>query len=616
MVAQDNSVQGEFQVDFRRGCNPHTVQITNNLSVPGAVTVYWYKGIDSRNEEDTSTVYTYDETGEFVLYQITRTGASITNIDSITIEVFDAPDPEFELYRCNGNAAVVLLTDNYYDQFEIDYDIADPTNPIFTVARGQTVPTYTYAGSGTYNVSVKGQFIGAADNCAERVASIDAITTLPTGQIDELRVHNDTDATVQFNLAPNIRYQLEVAINGSSNFQTVSLIDNSTDFYSLTGLENESSVYCFRISTLDICSATITSSPPICTVQSAVVAENNQNRISWATIDAGISSFSIIRDGAILVSVSSSQRQYLDTFVECETEYCYEVQANYTSGVSVSMDQCVTAFSSDQPVAIENSTISVDQEDIQIVFTEPPGFTPSFYSLFRSVNEGSFQFLDSVQSRTYIDPNLNTAEDLHCYQISYRDVCGNFSTPSEACAILLEARLDALQNAQLSWNEYTGWENGVSSYIVDIIDQSGAILTSVNVGTATSFSMPYQDFPAQSVQFRVTAETISAGVGNAVSNVVSLTVKPRISFPGAFSPNGDGLNEVWQIEAQFYVDQLEVRIYNRWGEQIFYSDAIDNGWDGTFRGELVKAGAYTYRIDYIDTLGRPFKRSGNITLLR
>lgn len=73
-----------------------------------------------------------------------------------------------------------------------------------------------------------------------------------------------------------------------------------------------------------------------------------------------------------------------------------------------------------------------------------------------------------------------------------------------------------------------------------------------------------------------------------------------IWFPNAFSPNNNGLNDVYKVIGT-NIKFFEMYIFNRWGEQIFFSDNIDFGWDGTFKGEPVPAGMYIVRIKYWPT---------------
>ncbi|MDZ7897012.1 MAG: gliding motility-associated C-terminal domain-containing protein [Arcicella sp.] len=70
----------------------------------------------------------------------------------------------------------------------------------------------------------------------------------------------------------------------------------------------------------------------------------------------------------------------------------------------------------------------------------------------------------------------------------------------------------------------------------------------------------------------------------------------KILIPTAFSPNGDGTNDVWELSTLAGNGDLIVEIYNRWGEVVFYSKGYSEPWDGTYKGSLVPEGTYAYMI--------------------
>ncbi len=73
----------------------------------------------------------------------------------------------------------------------------------------------------------------------------------------------------------------------------------------------------------------------------------------------------------------------------------------------------------------------------------------------------------------------------------------------------------------------------------------------------------------------------------------------NIFIPNAFSPNGDGLNDIFMaIATSDYIQKFHMLIFDRWGGQIFESNDIFTGWDGTMHGKLLPGGMYTYKITY------------------
>jgi gliding motility-associated-like protein len=88
-------------------------------------------------------------------------------------------------------------------------------------------------------------------------------------------------------------------------------------------------------------------------------------------------------------------------------------------------------------------------------------------------------------------------------------------------------------------------------------------------------------------------------------------------FPSGFSPNGDGLNDVFKPIGLTYQNFVEMRVFNRWGEEVFYSNNKDLGWDGTYKGVPQDIGTYYY-VMILQLPGQPTTTAyrGDVTLIR
>lgn len=93
--------------------------------------------------------------------------------------------------------------------------------------------------------------------------------------------------------------------------------------------------------------------------------------------------------------------------------------------------------------------------------------------------------------------------------------------------------------------------------------------------------------------------------------------EPYIYVPNAFTPNNDNLNENFNvIMAEDLLEEMELSIFNRWGEQVFNTTSLDRKWNGTFNGNLVAPDVYAYylRIKCVGT-DDEFTKKGNVTVL-
>jgi gliding motility-associated-like protein len=92
-------------------------------------------------------------------------------------------------------------------------------------------------------------------------------------------------------------------------------------------------------------------------------------------------------------------------------------------------------------------------------------------------------------------------------------------------------------------------------------------------------------------------------------------------IPNTFSPNGDGINDVFYLRGTGLFRIKSLSVFNRWGEIVFekrefpVNDAF-SGWDGNYKGKKAKPDVYVYQIEIICSNGEVIKYSGNIALIQ
>ncbi|MFM7764336.1 MAG: gliding motility-associated C-terminal domain-containing protein, partial [Sphingomonadales bacterium] len=85
-------------------------------------------------------------------------------------------------------------------------------------------------------------------------------------------------------------------------------------------------------------------------------------------------------------------------------------------------------------------------------------------------------------------------------------------------------------------------------------------------------------------------------------------------MPTAFTPNGDGKNDVWGPTIKD-VQELKIAIYNRWGEKIWENRDGQTSWDGNYGNVLAPEGVYTWTASFRSNF-KPYYKSGVLTLMR
>ncbi len=91
---------------------------------------------------------------------------------------------------------------------------------------------------------------------------------------------------------------------------------------------------------------------------------------------------------------------------------------------------------------------------------------------------------------------------------------------------------------------------------------------------------------------------------------------PDILVPSAFTPNGDGKNDVIRPALIGITKYNFFSIYNRWGQLLFTTTEINKGWDGNFSGVAQPSGTYVYQAQGTDFLGKTILRKGTVVLIR
>ena len=137
-------------------------------------------------------------------------------------------------------------------------------------------------------------------------------------------------------------------------------------------------------------------------------------------------------------------------------------------------------------------------------------------------------------------------------------------------------------------------------------------------------SLDFSDVPNPLASPDSTTEyTVSVINDNGCAGQASVTVvvefppceDPYVFLPNAFTPNGDGVNDVLFVRGE-HIDALSLAIYNRWGQLVFETTDQSIGWDGTFKGAPAPQEVYGFVLEVNCPGGEQYKTQGNISLFR
>jgi gliding motility-associated-like protein len=613
---------GRFRVDERKGCAPLTV--TFETLLPGGCGANpciidflgdgFTQPADSRNTSPAS--FTYTTPGIYLLKVCYSNQCAANEVDDIQIEVVANLQPDFDLFTCNGNGVQVKINDNVYNQYVINYsDGTSTTVPSGSLAKDNHV----FATAGAKTVSVRGRNLNAADNCATLQKNIIAVAAVAPGNFNSLTAINESEIDLRYTLPVNTLSRIDIALNNASTFQQLKFtFEDNRD--TVSNLSNNSAYYCYRISSIDACTNTAANtSPIICSVRLNASAQDGFNRLDWIGNNTGVTAYSVGRDdqAGYFGGISPALTTINDTESICNEEHCYQLTANYAGGVtSTSLVKCVESFTNQQPPALTDITASInDNEEAELIWTDAPEAT--VYYMYKNTNGGAYAFIETDTQSPFTDTAIELASNA-CYQILYDDACENKSNLSpEACHVVLSANLSTDNAVNLSWTAYQGWANGIIGYRLEKYSQSGGLLRVFNVGNVNTFTDTEVDLFNQQTYYRIFVLPNDGALSAATSNRLEVIRRPNLFYPRAFTPDDQGPveNEIFRVFGQ-YISSFEMKIFNRWGELVFTSNSIDQGWDGTFRGVDQPDGTYAFVSNITDFAGRTFTESGAVVLMR
>ena len=385
--------------------------------------------------------------------------------------------------------------------------------------------------------------------------------------------------------------------------------------------------YCYRLATAKICPNFFVSDPgnEVCSIFTvATPVSQIQSQISWNTYSGWSNpTYALLGNEGTetLIEGNLTATSYL--FTDCDFVGTFRVRTvdPVTGCEAYSAPTSLVRQVDAPPQVVEFCRVTVSDASDGILLEWIPSTDDDLVAvriLRKPRSSGAYQVIhestDLLQS-SYLDEAVNVDAESYCYLLEYEDFCGNLATSEPDCSILLTGEGVEGQIA-IGWTPYEGWDRDVSTYEVwDLADQPLQVATFENqINSFTNSSLP----PAQArFCYRIIAREGAGGCGlESQSNQFCVTFPPRFFLPNAFSPNGDGHNDRFEIKGLF-ISFFELRIFNRWGTEVFYSDSPDNAWDGnTSSGGQAQEGVYIYllRIEGFD--GISFERSGSVTLIR
>ncbi len=124
------------------------------------------------------------------------------------------------------------------------------------------------------------------------------------------------------------------------------------------------------------------------------------------------------------------------------------------------------------------------------------------------------------------------------------------------------------------------------------------------------------DGSIDSIRYQVMVSDEQNCLDSAYLTVKIFKTNPQIFVPTAFTPNGDGKNDLFRPIGVGIKNIEYFRVYNRWGQMVFSTTVNGRGWDGKIGGKIQSTNTFVWIVKGIDYLDKPFFKKGSVTLIK
>jgi len=541
-------------------------------------TFYWDFGNPKSGNNNTSTLKTpnhvYTDTGVFIYKLVVNRGQDCADSTTQVLKVYPGFYPAFDVDGQCINSSVLFTdktTTNFGSVNNWSWNFGDPST--FADTSQNKNPSYIYKQAANYNVALT---VGNTKGCSKTLTKIVPIKTQPDFSLtnDTLICSIDTLQLIAIGKG-SISWTPKYNINNTSSFTPLVSPDKPTVYYATL---NESrgcvATDSVLVNVVNKVSLSLTPDTTICLTDTITLHPISDGlHFLWTP------SNSILNDTAKhpqVIPIQNTTYHVVSSIGKC----------------SASANINVKAVPYPQAQANSDTTICFGT-NIQL-----HGSGGSIYEWIPSTFLNNANIADPVasplQSITYL---LKVNDVLGCpkpayavVNVSVEKLVADAGPADTAIVVNQPLQLNGTGAQFYSWTPSKGLNDANISNPVAILNES------------------------QKYTLQVTS--VAGCTAEDTINVMVYKVLPDFYIPDAFTPNGDGLNDIFRPIPIGIKTLNYFKVYNRLGELVYSTTVQKQGWDGTFKGKPQDPGVFVWITEGVDYLGKTLYRKGSVTLIR
>lgn len=278
--------------------------------------------------------------------------------------------------------------------------------------------------------------------------------------------------------------------------------------------------------------------------------------------------------------------------------------------------------------ATQSVTINIyPNPSASISYTPDAGCEPlpvSFTSITDLPNNATYEwnFGNPSNTTSTLQNPLYTYEENGTYTVNLK-VISEYGCDNDASPVVVTVHPVPVANIAADYWLTTVLQTAIQFSNISTIDNPGSIDTllwsfgDVN-NTTSTMPNPTFEYPPDSATYLVSLR-VASNKGCVAQTSRPLKVLPQLTafIPNAFSPEGSGMieNERFWVTANSFTS-FSIKIYTRWGETVYTSNNIKEGWDGNYKGIPAQQDVYVYLVNFTGQDGKDYAYKGTLTLLR